>query len=213
MTRWVPRVTPRAGPPRQDRVALPAGAEALPPHGQHHLPAQTLVRESLPAPASRWDTAHVVLGATHPHRPAWVRSALEPLVAGPTEAGLTALAAAANAPLGTATPRHAVRRPVGYDRRHPRERHDDEDLARGGPLGTGVIAGACGPVVQDRLAQSGRRWTNAGAQAVLDRRAVRRKRPWEPSWPFHRQQPPQRLSGSSAPVPDRREDLAIEWAA
>lgn len=115
--------------------------------------------------------------------------------------------------MGTATQRHAVRRTVGSDRRNHRSMHDDEYLARGWPIGTGVLAGACGHLVKDRLEQSGMRWTKAGAQAVLDLRAVRLNRHWEPYGPFHRQPQHQRLSGSSAPVPDRMEDLAIEWAA
>jgi hypothetical protein len=49
----------------------------------------------------------------------------------------------------------------------------DEYLAQGWPMGTGVIEGACGHLMQDRLEQSGMRWTKAGAQAVLDLRAVR----------------------------------------
>jgi hypothetical protein len=63
------------------------------------------------------------------------------------------------------------------------------------------------------MEQSGMRWTKAGAQAVLDLRAVRINRHWDRYWPFHRQQQHQRLYGSSALVPDRMEDQAIEWAA
>ena len=51
--------------------------------------------------------------------------------------------------------------------------HDDEYLTRGLPIGTGVVEGACGHLVKDRMEQSGMRWTKTGAQAVLDLRAVR----------------------------------------
>jgi hypothetical protein len=213
MTRLVPRVTQREGPPIQDRVALTDGAEALQQHVQNHLPAHTLVLDIIHATEYLWDTANVLLGETHPHRTAWVRSYLEPLVAGQTDAVITALEAEANDPMGTATQRHAVRRTVGYYRRNHRYMHYDEYLARGWPIGTGVIEGACGHLVKDRMEQSGMRWTKAGAQAVLDLRAVRLNRHWDPYWQFHRQQQHQRLYGSSAPVPDRMEDLAIEWAA
>ena len=49
----------------------------------------------------------------------------------------------------------------------------DEYLARGWPIGTGVVEGACGHLVKDRMEQAGMRWTQVGAQAVLDLRAVR----------------------------------------
>ncbi len=49
----------------------------------------------------------------------------------------------------------------------------DHYLAPGWPIGTGVGAGACGHLVKDRMEQAGMRWTQDGAQAILDLRAVR----------------------------------------
>ena len=60
-------------------------------------------------------------------------------------------------------------------------------------MGTGVVEGACGHLVNDRLEPSGMRWTKTGAQAVLDLRAVRINGHWERYWPFHRYQPQQRV--------------------
>jgi hypothetical protein len=51
--------------------------------------------------------------------------------------------------------------------------HYDHYLSQGWPIGTGVVEGACRHVVKDRMEQSGMRWTEAGAQAVLDLRAIR----------------------------------------
>jgi hypothetical protein len=79
----------------------------------------------------------------------------------------------------------------------------DEYLAQGWPIGTGVIEGACGHLVKDRMEQSGMRWTKAGAQAVLDLRAVRINGHWDRYWQFHRQQQHQRRYHSAAPVPER----------
>ena len=46
-----------------------------------------------------------------------------------------------------------------------------EYLARGYPIASGVIEGACRHYVKDRMERSGMRWTRAGAQAVLDVRS------------------------------------------
>jgi hypothetical protein len=91
--------------------------------------------------------------------------------------------------------------------------HDDEDLARGWPMGTGVVEGACGHVVKDRLEPSGMRWTTEGAQAVLDLRTVRLNGHWEAYGPFHRQRQHQRLYGMSAPAPDMLDVQALTLAA
>jgi len=91
--------------------------------------------------------------------------------------------------------------------------HYDEYLAQGWPIGTGVIEGACGHLVKDRMEQSGMRWTKSGAQAVLDLRAVRINGHWDAYWLFHRQQQHQRLYHSAAPVPEQAESQLLERAA
>ena len=64
----------------------------------------------------------------------------------------------------TLTPRQAVRRTVGYDRRNQPYMRDDEDRAHGWPMGTGVVEGACRHLVNDRREPAGMRWTTGGAQ-------------------------------------------------
>lgn len=142
-----------------------------------------------------------------------MRSALEPGLAGQREAVSTALAAEAHEPVGTATQRHAVQRTLGSDRRHRPYMRDDEDLAQGWPSGTGVIEGACGPLGNDRLEPSGMRRTPAGAQAVLDLRAVRLNGHGDRAGPLHRQQPHQHLYHRATPVPEQAESHLLEWAA
>lgn len=209
----VERVAPREGPQIQHRVALTDGAEALQQQLVTHLPQHTLVLDILHATTYLWDTANALLGETHPHRTAWVRHYLEPLVAGQTEAVITTLEAEANDPMWTAIQRQAVRRTVGYYRRNRPYMRYNEYLAQGWPIGTGVIEGACRHLVKDRMEQSGMRWTKAGAQAVLDLRTVRINEHWDRYWQFHRQQQHHRLYGSSAPMPERAEGQALQLAA
>jgi hypothetical protein len=213
MARLVKRAAPRDGPHIQARVALTDGAEALQQQLLARFPKHTLVLDIIHATEYLWDAANARLGDTHRHRTAWVRSDLEALVAGQTEAVLTALEAEANDPTCTGTQRHAVRRTLGYDRRHRPSMHDDEYLAQGWPIGTGVIEGACRHLVKDRMEQSGMRWTKTGAQAVLDLRAVRLNGQWEAYWQFHRHQQHRRLYGMSAQVPEEAEAQALTLAA
>ena len=211
--RLAPRVAPREGPASQPRVALSAGAEALPQPLAAHVPAYTRGLDISHATADLWATANALLGETHPQRRAWVRAYLEPLLAGPTEAVITALEAEMMDPTCTGTPRQAGRRTVGSDRRHQPDRHDDAYRARGGPMGTGGVEGACGHLVNDRMEPSGMRWTTTGAQAVLDLRAVRLNGHGEAYWPFHRHPQHQRLYGPSAPAQVSAEAQTLELAA
>ena len=213
MRRLAQRVAQREGPHVQQRVALTDGAEALQQQLVAHFPAYTLILDIIHATEYLWVTANALLGETHPQRTAWVRAYLEALLAGQTDAVITALEAEANDPTCTATQRQAVRRTIGYYQRNRPYMRYGEYLAQGWPIGTGVIEGACGHLVKDRMEQSGMRWTKAGAQAVLDLRAVRLNGHWERYWQFHRQQQHQRLYGTSVPVPEWAEGQAVELAA
>lgn len=213
MRRLVERAAQCEGPHIQQRVALTDGAEALQQQVVTHFPEYTLILDIIHATEYLWDTANALLGETHPQRLAWVRAYLEPLLAGQTDAVITALEAEIKDPTCTGTQRQAVRRTVGYYQRNRPYMRYDAYLARGWPIGTGVIEGACGHLVKDRLEQAGMRWTKGGAQGVLDLRAVRINGHWDAYWRFHRHQQHQRLYDTSAPVPERAEHQALELAA
>lgn len=59
----------------------------------------------------------------------------------------------------------------------------DEYLRAGYPIASGVIEGACRHFVKDRMERSGMRWRLAGAQAMLDVRAIYLSTYWDE---FHR---------------------------
>ena len=164
-------------------------------------------------PEYRGDAAKARLGETHAQRRAGVRAYLEALVAGQTDAVITAWEAEVQDPTCTGTPRQAVRRTGGYYQRNRPYMPDDDDLARGLPIGTGGVEGACGHLVKDRMEPSGMRGTQAGAQAGRDLRAVRLNGPWETSWQWHRQPPHQRVYAPSAPAPATVEAQALMLAA
>jgi hypothetical protein len=80
------RVAQREGPHIQQRVALTDGAAARQQQVVPHFPAYTWVLDILHATEYLWDTATALLGEPQPHRLAWVRAYLEPLLAGQTDA-------------------------------------------------------------------------------------------------------------------------------
>ena len=61
-------------------------------------------------------------------------------------------------------------------------------LARGLPIATGVIEGACRHLVKDRMEVTGARWSLAGAEAVLRLRALRASHDFDEYWTFHEAQ-------------------------
>jgi hypothetical protein len=126
ISRLTPRVAQRDGPHIHPHVALTDGAEARQQQLLTHVPAYTLILDIIQATEYLWDTAHILLGETHPQCTAWVRASLEALLAGQTNTFITALEAEAHDPTRTTTPRQAVWRTVGYSRRNrPDMRYDE----------------------------------------------------------------------------------------
>ena len=207
------RARQREHPAIRYRVALTDGAEALQERMLAHLPGYALVLDIIHAAEYLWDAATALLGERHADRTPWVRQHLAQLLDGQTETVIAALEETAAAPALTATPRQALQRTAGYYRRNQPYMRYDVYLACGWPIGTGVVEGACGHLVKDRMQQAGMRWTKAGAQAVLDLRAVRLNEDGDAYWRFHRQQQHRRLYGSALPLPAVAEDQAVELAA
>jgi hypothetical protein len=211
--RLAQRAAIREGRHIHDRVALTDGAEPLQVQMQTQLKGYTLVLDIIHATDYLWDSATALLGETHAGRTPWVRQHLEAILMGQTATVIAALALLAQQPERTARQVAALRTTIGYYQRNLAYMHYDVYLARGWPIGTGVVEGACGHLVKDRMEQAGMRWTKAGAQAMLDLRAVRLTGDWDAYWQFHREKEHERLYGTAQPLPARVESQVLQLAA
>ena len=200
------RISQREGTHIQHRVALTDGAESL-QNRMLELPAFTLVLDIIHAIEYLWDAANALLGETHPQRTDWVRERLLHILSGQTLAVIQGLENAMTDAALSSAQREALKTTIRYYRRNAPYMHYDQYLHNGWPIGTGVVEGACGHLVKDRMEQSGMRWTKQGAQSLLDLRAVRINEDWDAYQRFHRQRQHQRLYGSRSvalPTPERR---------
>ncbi len=213
VTKLAQRAARREGPQVRDRVALTDGAAALQEQMRMPLPGYTLVLDSMHASAYLWDRANALLGETAAPRSAWVRGQLEQILRGQTADVIAALEIELQGSPRTPAHVQALRTTIGYYQRNLAYMRYDVYRARGWPIGTGVVEGACGHVVKDRMEQAGMRWTPDGAQALLDLRAVRLSGDWDAYWQFHRHQQHERLDGATALRPRGAETQALQQAA
>lgn len=205
------RAAQREGVQIQHRVALTDGAEALQAQMQAHFPGYTLILDIMHANEYLWEAATALVGEAEEKRRRWLRPKLVQLLEGKTSEVIRELEEAAAAPRRTKSQRKVLERTIGYYRRNQPYMRYDHYLAQGWPIGTGVVEGACGHLVKDRMEQGGMRWTEEGAQAILDLRAVRLNGDWDAYWCFHRQQQHQRLYGTTtAALP---EEMLLRQAA
>jgi hypothetical protein len=77
-------------------------------------------------------------------------------------------------------------------------------LAKGWPIATGIIEGACRHIIKDRMDITGARWGLEGAEAILKLRAVTATGDFEDYWRFHLRQEHKRIHGAIY-----REDLIL----
>jgi hypothetical protein len=72
-----------------------------------------------------------------------------------------------------------VRETITYFENNKQYMKYDEYLAKGYPIGTGVVEGACRHFVKDRMELAGMRWEIEGAQATLSLRAIYLNDQWD----------------------------------
>lgn len=80
----------------------------------------------------------------------------------------------------------------------------DTALARGWPIATGIVEGACRHIVKDRMDITGARWGLEGAEAILRLRCLIANGDFDAYWRFHLRQEHKRIHGAVY-----REDLAL----
>ncbi len=94
-----------------------------------------------------------------------------------------------------AAKRKAVGCAAGYLYRNRDRMRYDIYLAKGLPIASGAVEGACKNLVKDRMERSGMRWCPPGAEAVLELRAVKLSGNMDEYWPFHIRKEQERLYG------------------
>ena len=69
----------------------------------------------------------------------------------------------------------------------------DEYLAKGWPIASGPVEGACKNLIKDRMERSGMRWTEEMAEAIVQLRAIYLSGDFDRYWSFHIARDQQRL--------------------
>ena len=84
----------------------------------------------------------------------------------------------------------------------------DVYLAKGYPIGSGVIEGACRNLVKDRMELAGMRWSIDGAQAVLQMRSADVNGLWEAFWHFRVQKEYEKLYQNYVDIGTKSNEMA-----
>ena len=91
--------------------------------------------------------------------------------------------------------RLCLKQVIGYLERNRKHMRFEVCLAKGYPIGSGVIEGACRHLINDRLELTGMSWTIEGAESVMRLRAVHINNDWDAFWEYRRRSERLRLYG------------------
>jgi hypothetical protein len=109
--------------------------------------------------------------------------------------------------------RHCLEQVIGYLERNRKHMRYEICLAKGYPIGSGVIEGACRNLINDRLELTGMSWTMHGAESVIRLRAIYINKDWKDFWRFRRKLEKGRLYGIPLKQDDDLQDEQMLKAA
>lgn len=178
-------------------VALTDGDRGLKNRVRLDLPQFTLIVDIIHVTEYLWEAANTLLGETHSMREVWMQDALRCLL----EDDLDRLLNHLNYQLDGLSKRKqtTLKKVIRYLNNNRDYMHYQDYLAKGYPIGTGVIEGACRHLVKDRFERAGMRWSVAGAQVMLELRAVYLNGDWDDFQRFRRRQAHQKRYRSLHP--------------
>ncbi len=135
-----------------------------------------------------WKASHVFHKDGTPQAEKWVMERLLRVLAGHATQVATGIRRSATKRGLEADDRKRADKCADYLGKYADYLRYDRYLARGLPIASGVIEGACRHLIADRLDITGARWSVAGAEAVLKLRALRSSDDFEDYWSFHEEQ-------------------------
>lgn len=199
----------RDGAHIKQRVALTDGCEALQNRVEKHLPGFTLVLDFVHASEYLWKAANALHGENSDKRDPWVEEQTLHILSGRCDQVIAELHALAQRPRCSQTKRQAFTSAANYFQRNLPYMDYQTYLAKGWPIASGVIEGACRHFVKDRFELSGMRWTQDGAEYLLHLRAVAENDDWDDYHQFRKEQRHMRLYGLPYSEPKPPEQQAL----
>jgi hypothetical protein len=102
---------------------------------------------------------------------------------------------------------------IGYlERNRPHMRYEI-CLAKGYPIGSGVIEGACRNLINDRLELTGMSWSIGGAESMMRLRAVHINKDWDAFWKYRRRAERSRIHSTVDSTSTEIRDQELQRAA
>jgi hypothetical protein len=166
------------------RVALSDGERALQILVERTLPV-TLILDLLHVLEKLWRAAYMFHTEESLEAEIWVMDRTLRILSGHADQVVKGLRQSITKRRLRGAKRKTLLRIAGYIYRNRARMHYDQYLARGWPIASGAVEGACKNLIKDRMERSGMRWTEEMAEAIVQLRAVYLSGDFDTYWSFH----------------------------
>lgn len=139
-----------------------------------------------------WKAAKALCDPDDPEAARWVGEKIEQLLQGQAKSIVRNLRRSATSKGMSSKQREPIDQCATYLANHAPYLNYPDYLAKGYPIATGVIEGACRHLVKDRMEITGAKWGLEGGEAVLKLRALYINGDFDAYWDFHEKQESQR---------------------
>jgi hypothetical protein len=179
----------------KEMVHLGDGQESLWQARRDHLPAKntTDVLDLLHVTPRLWQAAHVFYPEGSDAAEAFARERILRVLRGGVVGVVQGLRRQGTLRGLKGAKKKTLAQVCAYLLKNRERMHYNEYLAKGYPIASGVIEGACRHLVKDRMERAGMHWTPVGAQAMLDMRSTYVNGDWEEYQAYRIQRETQRL--------------------
>ena len=175
-------------------VALVDGEHKLRELLKIHLPWFTIIIDIYHVMEYLWKGAYVLYKEGSAKATNWMTDKLTKLLLGKVAEVIVELEGISKSL--NKRKKELLRKVITYLKNGKAHMQYDIYLAKGYPIGSGVIEGACKNLVKDRMEQCGMSWTIAGAEAVLGMRSIQINKMTTDYWGYHIAQERKRLYGT-----------------
>ena len=179
----------------KEMVHLGDGQEALWQARREHLPARNLtdILDLLHVTPRLWQAAHVFYREGSDPAETFARERILRVLRGEVAGVVQGLRRMGTQRGLTGAKKKTLAQVCAYLSKNRERMRYDEYLAKGYPIASGVIEGACRHLLKDRMERAGMHWTPTGAQAMLDVRSTYVNEDWEEYQSYRIRRETQRL--------------------
>jgi hypothetical protein len=151
---------------------------------------RTFVLDIMHVGGDLWSAANALCGEGSKAGKHWVQQQLTAILQGRVGSVIGGLRQILTKQQLRKSVRETLAKVVTFCHHHRHWMRYDAYLAAGLPVGTGVVESACGSVVKHRMEGEGKRWSLAGAEAILTWRSLKKSHDHDlrAYWRFHARQ-------------------------